>query len=391
MSAAAAPSAPFEPKFGAPPITWQYDSYGLLQSCLEHNEQQGATMGLAAGRPGSGKSTFLSWLEAWFVWNGEIVVHRGRHADSWHRFPGRVKIYSNYPLAFTKTRAGERVGERAALNVTMFGEPSELLDLLEPGQLNVVYMRERTMEMDKRGRAAWKSNHVWLDFLHLLAHKPDNAWWALFLDEIHEVVPSYMQADDWHVIRQAAEDVADLRKKYVSLWGGTHYYADIDDKVLAKLQYFAWMRGSRLPSWSALQSDSAVATLPTGTLILDDKANFVEIPLPPLRRIDYALRVDEDLYPEGPVNLGTAGGSINPGAPSARPEPVPPTRQVTIDAAAAPAPPPMITTSTPATTSNRKPREVDELLERALERETNPLKRARLLELRDRQKERKRA
>lgn len=314
--------APFVPRNGSPPIEFEWDMWGVLESMLELNEQHGGTQGLLCGRPGSGKSTILAWLEAFFVWLGHIVVHRGRQVDYWSRFPGKVRIYSNYPLAFTRLAPGARHGERVDIPYTTFESPADLLDLLEPGRLNVVYMRETAIGLDRRGRAVEAKTHVWLDFLHVLARKPDNLWWALFLDELHEIVPSRQHDEDWHRVKRAADDLADLRKRYVSLYGATHYYDSIYDEFVAKLQFFLWMKGSRLPHWSALTHTGLVGGLPRGAAIVEDRANFLELRFPKLRDIDHYIRVDEDLYPE-PVKPRGGGAWIDP-RPSTAADPIPP-------------------------------------------------------------------
>lgn len=281
------------------PSTLAEDQYGLWRGFLDHEWQWGGTLGLWTGRQGCGKTTAQLWAARHLVQRGEVVLWRGREVDAWTRYPGDVKVWSTYPLRFTKLQLGQPDGERIDMPYTRVESRVDVLEKSKPGVLNVVYLKEREIQLGKRKggeqRAVWKNTHAWADVIHDLAHKDSAVWHALFIDELHDVLPSYAGGDDWHVYKDVAGDLADFRKRYSSIYGGTHYYNSIYQEALEKFQYFLWMKGSRLPQWSAIMNKGLCGTLPRGSALLEDRGNFVQVSFPKLVDIDHQLRVDEDL------------------------------------------------------------------------------------------------
>lgn len=127
-----------------------------------------------------------------------------------------------------------------------------------------------------------------------IARRPSVQWIGLFVDEIHEDLPDRPEGAEWHYAREVRENLADFRKAFASLYGGTHHYDEIFEAILKKLQFKLYMKGSRIERSSVLRNKAAAMGLARGEAIVES-GNFGRVAFPNLRRPQYQLKVVRSL------------------------------------------------------------------------------------------------
>lgn len=300
--------APSEENDDAPTIhevrgyrAYDGDPYGLLDRLLNHKREQGGTLALATGIQGSGKTTFLVGLASAFVEQGETVIWRGRSLDAWHAFPGDVKIWvqEDYPLVFGRVgyHDDSTFEPWTDLPTHSFKDGPDLIKRAERGCLNVVYDRPtRLVYNEKREEWAVEPTRFWGRLVDQLRKRPDARWIALFMDEMHEVWHDRPEGEDYKHQAEVRDAFADFRKSFCSFIGASHEPDEIDYRILAKLQFHIYARGSTPKRKSAVWP-AATRTLKPGEVILDSlyytKVAYPKIDKPPYQVMTRVLGEDD--------------------------------------------------------------------------------------------------
>lgn len=264
---------------------WADDKFGLLDRLLNHRREQGGTLGLSTGIQGSGKTTLNLGLARLYADAGEVVIWRGRDLDAWAGFPGDVVIWveEGHDVGFWRIPHGSNTPEAWKLPVHRFADPADLVARAQPGVLNVVYARERD--------ADGTPTRVWDAIVRALKDKVSAEWHALFVDEAHEVWWDRPEGDDDRAQRRVRDDLADFRKSFNSLFMSTHHADEIDYRILNKIQFQIYTRGSK-PSRKSEVWPSACRQLQPGEAIIES-LQFVKIRYPMIPKPSYQVIVRE--------------------------------------------------------------------------------------------------
>lgn len=259
------------------------DEYGLLDRLMHHKREQGGTLTASSGIQGSTKTNALQVRAAAYVDAGETVLWRGRPADVWHAFPGKVKIWSTHPLAFVKVDYATDAHEPLDVPYTRFVDAEDLVERAQPGVLNVFYHRHKDGVLDEDGKRYARAPFMGR-LVKALVERTSTRWMSLFIDEAHEVWPDRPQGADWHYQRDVRDNLADFRKTFNSLDMATHHYDELDEAILKKMQFLLYFRGAKPPGWTVLRNKAAPMTLAPGEAIIESgnfgKVSFARIPRP---------------------------------------------------------------------------------------------------------------
>jgi len=289
----------------------RYMTYGerIFKKMTEHKDKQiGATVGLFIGEQGAGKTTALLYLAEKFINNGEIVIWKGSTREQIYKLPDwqEKTIFWHHELdelecivyiGNTKSNITDKI------NVKTYKNSKDLIRNLKKGVINVVYqptifkfskdseltkylIEARAMKVRNLKQFEFKLfNYVhppiyfWFELMNYLIYKDNNDWYALLIDEIDEIFPAVVRDIWWDLMDFAKDHVRHMRKALVSLFGTTHAYTEINDKVKNKFQYRCWMRGAKIPKYSIIQKD-ATYYLRRGQMIIDSADGYGRYQIP---------------------------------------------------------------------------------------------------------------
>lgn len=283
------------------------DRYGVIERLLVHELEQGGTLAFATGIQGCGKTTMELHMALAAMLQGEVVIWRGRHVDSWHAFPGPVKIWSNYPIHVLRAPlSGGRLETWTEPVVHHFDTIEELLERMEPGCLNVVYADE-SIPAAIVVHGVVKTVRFWDAVVSKLSQKLTTTWHTLVVDEFHEVWWSRPQGEDYHRQQLVVNALADFRKSFNSLVGASHHVDECDHRILAKFQFQLYGRGAK-PKNGSRVAPVLTLQLAQGAFIVDSlyfcELAFPKIPKPPFQLF---VRRADDVHVDDVVDVQEAG------------------------------------------------------------------------------------
>ena len=284
------------------------DRYGLLDRLLKHAREQGGTLAFANGIQGSGKTTFMLLLALAAVRAGETVIWRGRRVDSWHAFPGDVKLWADHEVRLSRCGYEDDAEPQpwGDVPVHSFDGPADLVDRAERGCLNVVYAEDKRWKWVKvkkgRGEEAEEFQLVptrfWGRLVHALANKPTTRWHQLFIDEAHEVWADRPEGDDYKHQGEVRDAFADFRKTFNSCVMASHEPDEVDYRILAKFQFRIYCRGA-IPARRSAVEPGLTRALSPGEAILDSlyfaKVQYPKVPKPAFQVFVDPLTSAEDV------------------------------------------------------------------------------------------------
>jgi len=272
----------------------------LTDEVVRHRFGSGGTTLLLTGSKGSGKTTLLLTLaqcvqspdpEHRDVILPETVVWRGRDADYWNWFPPeRVCILINkddYDNVIFKDDLLREIPRSKLPPIYKYSDVHSLYRQLRIGKINVVYepsnyemkkeivniIRKRGLEGDNLFPTAVVDPCImWFEFWHYLVHQKNANFMTIIIDEADELIPGGGAAGmRWHLNLFAKDVMKDLRRRQISLFLACHAYSDLDGRVLSKLQYKIYLRGSVTMSTSLIKRHAPIQ-LEMGTYYIERDA-----------------------------------------------------------------------------------------------------------------------
>lgn len=290
----------------------------------------GGTMTGLIGKYGAGKSTFMVQLAAaatcipsphskhtpWVPRLPETVIHRGLTNDNWscllpenfqNSFPEsqstkplRVHVYYKDRKTWTEERNREirQIQFKPLEELAYYSSPEELHSNLLQGGINIVYEPKKyylppdvldrvaaynLLSTKKRPEGATRAPSAvwWFEFLETLTRvKRRDEFYLIDLDEAHMLFPSGTRGDIWHLIGWFSEVMISFRKSNISMNLGAQDTNDIDYRVVDRLSYYIWLRGSRPKSRISMVKSRLIGRMPrTGWAILEEpKERFGRMP-----------------------------------------------------------------------------------------------------------------
>lgn len=213
----------------------------VLDKVLIRNPRLGGKLMIVYGEQGSGKTTILE-LIAWAVnllYPEEIIIWRGQKSCMWADFlaadmPVHI-IYSGPEPIFVDAWTGQPV----ELNVDLTGPvpPNEIFDACDNRCVNVIYIyAEAPVDFTAK----------WLELLKVLEEQP-HGWVSLFFDEVEDLVPGNAKGTLWSLVEEVARTVKEFRKNWVSFYGASQHYFDIDYRFRGKMQFRMYLPGAKAP------------------------------------------------------------------------------------------------------------------------------------------------
>lgn len=210
------------------------EKYGkqIFENILIHNPDQGGSVVEVTGAMGSAKSSVLLTIAS----------------DVMKRNPTDKIFWSNTfnsPVQFPKIGKGNYIilledkiitihdrnkdSKEVNCGQVYFTDFKDLYTKAQPGKLNAVFFKDRAR---------------WIDFVHYL--RGVNQWCYILVDEMAEIAPAQMPGGEWNEkMKSFSNDLAELRKCFVSLIYNTQSVSDIDYRVRHKVMIKVYLPGAR--------------------------------------------------------------------------------------------------------------------------------------------------
>lgn len=159
----------------------------------------------------------------------------------------------------------------------------KLYGRLREGKVNVIYepttytITERIKNMiQRRGVSSeelFKTNQVdpvifWFEMMGWLVANKNPKFLSIVYDEADELFPNSPSGGRWHLNLWAKDIMRDLRRRGISIYMASHGYQDIDARIMPKIQYKIYMKGSTTPTFSIVNHKAPIMLDP-GTYYIE--------------------------------------------------------------------------------------------------------------------------
>jgi len=306
-------------EFGIP--RWDREAFeypSVIPNCWEKSwdapvdETSGGTDFLARGKPGSGKSTLANYVAAREMdVNDAAVVWRGSSARSewlplapWTRLCLPEGVTPSIRLVSKdKTKADVVLGvddlEGIVREVVRYRDPLELLqDVIEPGQLHVVYPDPRMRgcqdiyeSVDEKVYDGVEftpedpATHWWFAWMLARVEYGPYDWMAWILDEVGDLAPQSASSDEFGTygkVELMRDSWVDARKTGLSIYMFGHSETDIHEFIRRKVRWRIQMRGTANPTResqtvgfeSIPMNSDLTSRMPLGKALMYTETNF---------------------------------------------------------------------------------------------------------------------
>lgn len=277
------------------------EGFRLLKEVIRHNNNSGGVTVGIFGSKGSGKTTFLLTLANKigcynpYVQDSddvefETIIWRGRDADYWTWFDKRrVTLFIHRDDLETiqfKNDLLQTLDANLLPAIKTYTSIKNLYANLVKGGINVVYeprnykitpnIKKMVQKRGITGDDLFKTDEVdpvifWFEFMYWLVKNKSLDFMTIIFDEADELFPTSPAGARWHLNLWAKDVIKDLRKRNITLIIATHAYTDIDGRIMPKLQYKIYMKGSVTPNTS-LVSRQAPLMLQQGIFYIERDA-----------------------------------------------------------------------------------------------------------------------
>jgi len=258
----------------------------LMRQLLLHTRKFGGTTCAIYGSLGAGKSTLLRFIVKKVAYvdgtkiKKETVVWRGRTVnDYWNSFdPARCILW------FQENDYSEEYGRVPSFN-DEYGNPIDINDLpvimtyhdipdlyngiktYGLGKINIVYeTREYSFNevikdiLKKRSMVSSREFEdklvdialFWYEFFYYLIANKTNEFLTVIADEADDLIMQSPGQLRWHAQLWLKDSMKSFRAKHISFFLATHHFSDLDGRLLSKINYGIYLKGSRLPNTSQL-------------------------------------------------------------------------------------------------------------------------------------------
>ena len=277
------------------------EGFRLLKEVIRHNNNSGGVTVGIFGSKGSGKTTFLLTLANKigcynpYVQDSvdvefETVLWRGRDTDYWTWFDKRrVTLFIHRDDLETiqfKNDLLQTLDPDILPTIKTYTSIKSLYTSLVKGGINVIYeprnykithnIKKMVQKRGITGDDLFKTDEVdpvifWFELMYWLVKNKTLDFITIIFDEADELFPTSPAGARWHLNLWAKDVIKDLRKRNITLIIAAHAYTDIDGRIMPKLQYKIYMKGSVTPSTS-LVSRQAPLMLQQGIFYIERDA-----------------------------------------------------------------------------------------------------------------------
>jgi hypothetical protein len=117
-----------------------------------------------------------------------------------------------------------------------------------------------------------KSAYFWFDIFLVCRMMNKQRHIQIMVDEWDDVVEARPEGDAWKLAEDLANGWKDLRRANISTHLSTHQTDFVDWRILKRIDYLVWMRGSTVhPNYSCIKRQSIVSNLPMGQYIIETR------------------------------------------------------------------------------------------------------------------------
>lgn len=237
----------------------------------------------------------------------ETVIWRGRESDSfsnilpenWKRnleMKGIYKpvksvhlfVHEDDDLIFYQYPQHEPVAVEHLPPIERYENAADIMHKLHWGEINVVYepqtyvlsnelvqrLKERKMDnhVFSYANKEVKSAYFWFDIFLVCRMMNKQRHIQIMVDEWDDVVEARPEGDAWKLAEDLANGWKDLRRANISTHLSTHQTDFVDWRILKRIDYLVWMRGSTIhPNYSCIKRQSIVSNLPMGQYIIETR------------------------------------------------------------------------------------------------------------------------
>ena len=270
----------------------------LTQEMTVHNTDFGGVTVLTYGSKGSGKTTlFLTLCQSVTCYNKdgllelETSIWRGGDEDYWTWLPyDRVRVFIHRDdfdnVVFRRDDDLSEYDRKDLPEIVKYKTNKEVYEKLLRGGINVIYepttysltdgIKKIIQRRGVTGDELFKNKTMdpiiwWFEFIDWLRIKKSIEHISVFIDEADQLLPVSPSGARWHLNLWFKDIMRALRKRNISLFMACHGYTDIDGRILPKIMYRLYMKGSTAPT-NSLIFKTAPITLPQGKYYIERDA-----------------------------------------------------------------------------------------------------------------------
>ena len=223
----------------------------------------------------------------------EGIIYIGRPLDTWLNLfdigkEVRVFCYVSAPSYFCISKGDKlySINEKLKPVLRFYTSPLSLIENLSEHGINIIYgppsfeitkniitiLERRIGQTPPKEGSPCDPALWWFDFISALVRiKKADAHYTLVVDEAHRLFPPSPSGAWWHLIQDLCESLVDLRKSNLSFVLASHDTNMIDYRIIDRLNFFMWMRGSTPPSRISMVQSSLSGRCARGQAILEEK------------------------------------------------------------------------------------------------------------------------
>lgn len=176
-----------------------------------------------------------------------------------HRAPKLFFVEDGLKLKFFLNR------EHMKIESTPFTDFGDVIACANPSKLNVVYIRDPLDVMD---------------FTQYLISNSLGEWSTIAVDEVEDIVPSYLRSDNWSRAQNFARRMSKARKRNISFYATLQSDSQLDWRTPDIVPHRGLCQGAKCPEgWKIFRW--VCGDLPIGMAHIATRTHFQKIVYPP--------------------------------------------------------------------------------------------------------------
>lgn len=210
---------------------------------FERDRKYGGYTSFFIGAPGQGKtSAMLTILDTTItecpnelcLWSEPpLIPIQFLHSNA----PHQILCSKDYPLHLYRIEDDKPLHLCDDIKIRRFRSPSEAIRYCKPGMINAIYFSP-----DKLYR--------WTRIINKFRY--DSAWENIFFDEVESVFPLRAMGKQWHANEEFSDSFKESRKSRCNIYLNSQQRADVDWRILGKLNMVVYFRGSKVDKYAPL-------------------------------------------------------------------------------------------------------------------------------------------
>lgn len=214
---------------------------------------------LLIGKPGCGKTTALVQIAIINKRkNGEVIVWRASKDCQWTFFlnvrnPPKLILWLKEGLKFSmidRNKEKQTDPKKYFHKIRYYKTAKELVKNLSKVNINIIQTTPFSATNTKQHIMFCRE---WLNILESLNERYWKAPISLYFDEIEDLVPEAKGKEFWDVELSLSSMVRSMRKNDISSYFAGHSREEIHWRILKKIRWNIYMRGSKQPKYSRLK------------------------------------------------------------------------------------------------------------------------------------------